>query len=1137
MLDVHRVAPSGAQDWLPGQVRAMKSGDELAPLTVICSSRACALGNRRALARSGSINTRFAVLSELSESLASPLLARRGLSPLTAVAKQALLRRLLADPAAGSVRTDTPHASTVEALDGAIREFRERSAADVDGAELTEALTDRGAVPAAFARMLTRYEEMLESLGLYDDRDRVDAALEAVEIGVDLRDTGAVIVHLPLGMTAREVSLIRAIAARTRTVVSLPTIDAGAGDLAPAEAIAGTESLETSLNRGMGGDCGAPPAMKGRSTASMGAPSFGPTKSAGAPVAACAASFSELHITAAPSAGEEVRAAVRCVLAEHASGVPLYEIAVLHNDDRMYGGLLADVLGSAAVPFTVLGGRPLSDSWAARGLLDLLRLRDSDFSRVSVLAWLNGFPWIQKGVPQPATWERLSREAGVVRGVDSWTQGLERLAKEIDPEGMLDDPDSDIDPEVRSYRERVAGDAISIAAYVVRLADETEPPAEATWAAFSRWAIDLFQEHVLRTSWTGPEAEAGQLVIEILRSLPSAGVASGGEAAAGAASAEEPERRARPLPCTLSVLIETLEGLFDARRQPVGKFGRGILTGKIQSAAGLKLSRVHALGMTESAFPKSPPTNPFVPFAGESDPLDDRRTDIEGQAMALFITVSAAGNASLSFPIWDDAGRPVYPSRWLVQAATRLEGRAMTSQQLRTHLHGPWFTSIPSPLGGVRHGPEPVDLAEYRLRAVLEWREADRQLASHPLAARSDLPLQRFLVIGAARASAQLTAADGNLADTSLDGANGDGLNIQMDKSLSATRLQAWATCPFRYYLDRVLGVRSTDRPEDAQRWTINALDKGSVIHTILERFYKELIAKELSEDGRAFGPDAGNDGPPGQQLDQVAPDRRQHAVYGPDDYERLAAIAAEELDRYEEKDITGHPLVWKATRSAILADLEILLRRDGEDRIAGGWSPVAVEQAFGDMEGSGPAWPAVSVNYGASEPLLFRGKIDRIDRSLIGTVRVTDYKTGRADLTETKLEDDPVVAGTALQLALYGRAVREPMDAESVTARYWYASTKGEFKTAGRAIDEEVDERLVDVLGGVVSGITAGCFPQIPQAETYRPGRSSWENCVYCAFDRICPSGRDAVQDRKRDAPGARAFYDLQLEVPVVEE
>jgi hypothetical protein len=169
--------------------------------------------------------------------------------------------------------------------------------------------------------------------------------------------------------------------------------------------------------------------------------------------------------------------------------------------------------------------------------------------------------------------------------------------------------------------------------------------------------------------------------------------------------------------------------------------------------------------------------------------------------MALYLTVSAAEMATLSFSIWDDSGRPAYPSRWLVQAASRLDGGTLTSQQLRTALHRSWFTSIPSPVAGVRHGPEPMDVAEYWLGDVLAWREAGRRLASHPLACRSDLPLERFLAIAAARASAELTAADGNLADTGLDRAAIEGPSIRIEGCQNATRLQTWATCPFRYFL------------------------------------------------------------------------------------------------------------------------------------------------------------------------------------------------------------------------------------------------------------------------------------------------------------------------------------------------
>ena len=53
-------------------------------------------------------------------------------------------------------------------------------------------------------------------------------------------------------------------------------------------------------------------------------------------------------------------------------------------------------------------------------------------------------------------------------------------------------------------------------------------------------------------------------------------------------------------------------------------------------------------------------------------------------------------------------------------------------------------------------------------------------------------------------------------------------------KSLSATGLESWCKCPFSYFLSHILGLRSLDSPEDVV--SISALDKGSLVHRILER-------------------------------------------------------------------------------------------------------------------------------------------------------------------------------------------------------------------------------------------------------------------------------------------------------------
>ena len=48
---------------------------------------------------------------------------------------------------------------------------------------------------------------------------------------------------------------------------------------------------------------------------------------------------------------------------------------------------------------------------------------------------------------------------------------------------------------------------------------------------------------------------------------------------------------------------------------------------------------------------------------------------------------------------------------------------------------------------------------------------------------------------------------------------------------------QTWATCPFRYFLSNVLGIAAPEQPEEVA--TISALERGSLLHAILESFIR----------------------------------------------------------------------------------------------------------------------------------------------------------------------------------------------------------------------------------------------------------------------------------------------------------
>jgi RecB family exonuclease len=316
----------------------------------------------------------------------------------------------------------------------------------------------------------------------------------------------------------------------------------------------------------------------------------------------------------------------------------------------------------------------------------------------------------------------------------------------------------------------------------------------------------------------------------------------------------------------------------------------------------------------------------------------------------------------------------------------------------------------------------------------------------------------------------------------------------------SPSSIERWAACPFSYLLDRVLNVEPTERPEQEVAWAIGATARGSLVHEILNRFFGELAA-----EGRPAAAE----------------------VYGAADRTRIERIALEEFAALEEAGAIGHRLAWDNERQAILTDLQTFLRED-DDRRSDGLVPKYFEQGFGMRSDS---WDELGVDLGAGRTARLRGRIDRID---LGpnplepqVARLIDYKTGRA-YKHNDFVGDPVVAGTKVQPSVYSAVIRSRYPGIRVESGYWFVSTKGNFKFLSVADDPE---RLRSVLDVVDRGIRAGAFPQVPGSDDSRPDRTSWTNCFYCAFDRICPTGRDQMRERKRDRPGPLIHLELSSE------
>ena len=283
-----------------------------------------------------------------------------------------------------------------------------------------------------------------------------------------------------------------------------------------------------------------------------------------------------------------------------------------------------------------------------------------------------------------------------------------------------------------------------------------------------------------------------------------------------------------------------------------------------------------------------------------------------------------------------------------------------------------------------------------------------------------------------------------------------------------------------------MLNLSAWETPEDLL--TISPLERGSLVHTILERFIKEAI-------------DAGSPSP--------------WEVWTPLQRKRLREIAQEEFQEAQARGVTGRRILWEVAQEDILQDLERFLDDDEQYRADNGLQPRHSEYAFG-FDG-----PPVALSLPDGSEIRFRGYIDRVDVSQDGRRAVVmDYKTGSSRPYE-KMDDDPLMAGKRLQLPVYALAVRETLLPDAaLRSEYWFISANGGYIRVPVTLDA-IESKFRNTVQIIAKGVRGGIFPANPGP----PGFGGPENCRYCDFQRICPTNKVALWERKQDSPQVAAY------------
>jgi ATP-dependent helicase/nuclease subunit B len=1034
-----------AAEALHARVAAAKTGDPLRPVNVVVPTNAVGVSMRRALA-SGALGpvsaagTGIAGLTLLTVYRLAELLGAAGLA--------AEGRRPVSTPLIGAVLrrllAEEPgifadvasHPSTEEALVRAYRELSELSEAQLD------AVAGTGPRAADVVRLRRQAREALRG-GWYEEADLMASAREAVTGGTSvLDDLGTVIVHLPQRLSEPAAALLRALAERTavEVVAGLTGVEDADGDV--------LRSLQR-LGLAVGADV---------ATRTSAGSHEVPTE-----------------VVSVSDAEEEVRTAVERVVAAARAGTPLERIAVLYPSERPYARLLAEALDAAGVPWNGRGVRPLTDRLLGRWLLDLLSLPERGWARSGVLDVLAAGP-SRRGSPV-AAWERVSREAGVVGGRDGWERPLRRLAEDLRGRATSEEEVADRDPRpwVVTGSRRAAGHAEALAEAVAALQGRlAEAEAAATWSGIARWCREIAAEHLGDAAgWPPDERVAADRVHDALDRLAGLGQV---EPAVGLATF----RRALEL---------ELEQDLGKR----GSLGRGLLVGTTTAALGVDLALVVHLGLAEGVFPTRPREDSLLPDADRRAADGDlplRREHVGVEHRHLLSALAAAGERCVLVHPRGDLRRSVEhpPSRWLldVVAVLREDGQRALPDPGREH-HD-WWTHVPSFAARVRRTTSPTTRQEYGLRA-LAGTGRGAALLDHPLAADDEvLRGAATLVVG--RGTPAFTRFDGNLGG--LGAAGG------LAPATSASRLEAWLACPHAYLLEQVLRVTPVEHPEELLQ--LDALERGSLVHDVLEGWLKDRLAEGVPGPGEPWSDEARAD---------------------------LLRRAERACDEAQRKGLTGHPLLWRRDRADILADLDRFLAEDDRRRAALGLSPIAAERAFG-LDGT----PELEIDLGEGRRVRLRGRIDRLDEMGDGGLLVTDYKTGGLSRYSGLGDDAPLGKdGTKLQLPIYALAMRAAEDRawDPIRVEYWFTSRKGGFKTKGCTLTPEAEEDLTRALRVAVDGIAAGHFPARPP----EPAGAWGTPFVEC---RCCDPDELGTADRFRDWEAVRAAPALARYVAYVE-
>lgn len=537
---------------------------------------------------------------------------------------------------------------------------------------------------------------------------------------------------------------------------------------------------------------------------------------------------------------------------------------------------------------------------------------------------------------------------------------------------------------------------------------------------------------------------------------------------------------------TLSQLAAWIEEQFHSQTIPAPRAKPGeVMILPASDARHLCVPYLFITGLQEGSFPQNADRQPFYSEQERRQwielgvQLDVRESQYQEEMQFFYrLLTRASQQVTLSYSRVSKKGQPQYASAFYQTVLSLFDANSLHEQEV-------------GKLSPVPDADDLLTLSEVRMNAakqmfgsqagLLKWWQEDSPVrkSAVSLLAAVGMNAYRFEQPGFSMFEGIVSSPENLQALQS---------HYNDEYTFSATKLESYANCPFRFFMDSVLKLSPVQNPKLATDYA----KRGNIVHDVLSQLHEndlsELLEESSDENSLVLAE---------KFLELLA--EKFNINYPRGDLQTA-------IDQIERKLITEWGELYCDQASGYSESLESIWEETPATQFR--------ELSFGSTkqtDDSSESLPAIHFG-NDQQKIKVEGRIDRIDVGRIegqDVFTIIDYKTGM--IPRVKTED--VSAGTGLQLALYAVAVMRLKllgdDAIPWQVGYWGIKEKGyeakfvkKSKKGPQQLAEEVlanwEEELDRLLPAMVQSIRQGEFP------VYSADEKCTERCPYSTICRV---------------------------------